>query len=63
LTAPGELTADVADARPDGTVMVIVMTTPTGRSTLVPDSGMEGGARPYRCAMDPANNDVTDPQG
>ena len=43
--------------------MVIVMTTPTGRSTLVPDSGIEGGARPYRCAIDPKNNEVTDPQG
>lgn len=63
LTPPGELTADIADIRPDGTVMAVVMTTPTGRSGLVPDSGIEGGARPYRCAMDPANNQVTDPQG
>jgi hypothetical protein len=63
LTQPGELTADIADVRPDGLVMAIVMTTPTGRSVLVPDSGMEGGARPYRCAMDPRNNQVTDPPG
>jgi hypothetical protein len=63
LTPPGELTADIADVQPDGTVMAIVLTTATGRSALAPDSGMEGGARPYRCAMDPANNQVTDPQG
>jgi hypothetical protein len=63
LTPPGELTADIADVRPDGIVMAIVMTTPTGRSELVPDSAMAGGARPYRCAMDPANNQVTDPPG
>ncbi|MDP9209993.1 MAG: hypothetical protein M3O65_16200, partial [Actinomycetota bacterium] len=48
LTPPGELTADIADVRADGTVLAIVMTTPTGRSVLVPDSGMEDGARPYR---------------
>jgi hypothetical protein len=63
LTPPGELTADIAEVRPDGTVVAIAMTTPTGRSELVLDSTMEGGARPYRCAMDPANNDVTDPPG
>ena len=63
LTPPGELTADIAEVRPDGTVMAIVMTTATGRSQLVPDSAMGGGARPYRCAMDPVNNDVTDPAG
>ena len=63
LASPGELTADIADVRPDGTVIAVVLTTATGRSTLVPDSGMEGGARPYRCAMDPANNQVTDPEG
>ena len=63
LTPPGELTAEIADVRPDGTVMAVVLTTATGRSALVPDSGMEGGARPYRCAMDPANNQVTDPEG
>jgi hypothetical protein len=63
LTPPGELTADIADVRTDGTVMVVVLTSPTGRSALVPDSGMDAGARPYRCAMDPANNQVTDPQG
>jgi hypothetical protein len=63
LTPPGELTADIADVRPDGTVMAVVLTSPTGRSALVPDSGMDAGARPYRCAMDPANNQVTDPQG
>jgi hypothetical protein len=62
LTPPGELTADIADVRPDGTVLALVLTTTTGRSTLVPDSGMEGGARPYRCAMDPMNSQVTDPQ-
>ncbi len=62
LTPPGELTADIADVRPDGTVMAVVLTSPTGRSALVPDSGMDAGARPYRCAMDPANNQVTDPQ-
>jgi hypothetical protein len=63
LTPPGELTADIADVRTDGTVMVVVLTSPTGRSALVPDSGMDAGTRPYRCAMDPANNQVTDPQG
>jgi hypothetical protein len=62
LTPPGELTADIADVRPDGIVMAVVLTTPTGRSVLVPDSTMEGGARPYRCAMAPMNNQVTDPQ-
>jgi hypothetical protein len=63
LTSPGELTADIAEVRADGIVMAVVLTTPTGRSALVPDSTMEGGARPYRCAMDPMNNQVTDPQG
>jgi hypothetical protein len=63
LTAPGELTAEVADVRPDGIVMAVVLTDAGGRSTLVPDSGMDGGARPYRCAMDPRNAQVTDPQG
>jgi hypothetical protein len=61
LTPPGEFTEDIADVRADGIVLVVVMTTPTGLSALVPDSAAEGGARPYRCAMDPANNDVTDP--
>lgn len=61
LTPPGELTDEIADVRADGTVLVVVMTTATGRSTLVPDSAAEGGARPYRCAMDPANTEVTDP--
>jgi hypothetical protein len=63
LTAPGELTAEVADVRPDGIVMAVVLTDAGGRSTLVPDSGMDSGARPYRCAMDPRNAQVTDPQG
>jgi hypothetical protein len=63
VTPPGELTAEIADVRPDGTVLAVVLTTPTGRSALVPDSTMEGGARPYRCAMDPANSDVIDPPG
>lgn len=60
LTAPGELTADIGDVQPDGTVLAIVLTDPGGTSVLVPDSA--GGERPYRCAMDPANNQVTDPQ-
>jgi hypothetical protein len=63
LTPPGELTADIANVRPDGRVMVVVLIDPGGTSTLVPNNTAEGGARPYRCAMDPANNDVTDPQG
>ena len=63
LTPPGELTGDIADVRADGTVMAIVLSTPTGGSTLVPDSRMEGGQRRYRCAIDPKNNEVTDPQG
>jgi hypothetical protein len=63
LTPPGELTGEVADVRPDGTVMAVVLTTATGRSALVPDSTIEEGARPYRCAMNPANSDVTDPPG
>jgi hypothetical protein len=63
VTAPGELTAEVADVRPDGIVMAVVLTDAGGRSTLVPDSGMDGGARPYRCAMDPRNAQVTDPEG
>jgi hypothetical protein len=61
LTPPGELTGDVADVRADGTVIAVVLTSPAGRSALVPNSTMEGGARPYRCVMDPANSDVTDP--
>jgi hypothetical protein len=63
LMPPGELTADIADVRSDGRVMVVVLIDPGGTSTLVPNSTAEGGARPYRCAMDPANNDVTDPEG
>ena len=62
LTQPGELTGDVADVRADGTVIAVVLTDPSGRSALVPDSRMEGGQRPYRCAMEPTNNEVTDPQ-
>jgi len=63
ITAPGELTGEIADVRPDGTVLAVVLTSAAGRSTLVPDSTMEGGARPYRCAIDPVNSDVTDPPG
>lgn len=63
LTPPGELTGDVADVRPDGIVVGVVLVDPGGRSTLVPDSGMDGGARPYRCAMEPRNAQVTDPRG
>jgi hypothetical protein len=61
LTAPGELTADVADVRPDGIPMAIAMTDAGGRSELVPDT--TEGPRPFRCALDPVNDDVTDPQG
>jgi hypothetical protein len=63
LTPSGELTGDVAGVRPDGIVMAVVLTDAGGRSTLVPDSGMDGGARAYRCAMDPRNAQVTDPRG
>jgi hypothetical protein len=63
VTPPGEITGEIADVRPDGIVIAVVLTTATGRSALVPDSTMEGGARPYRCAMTPANSDVTDPPG
>jgi hypothetical protein len=63
VTPPGELTGEIAGVRPDGTVIAVVLTTATGRSALVPDSTMEEGARPYRCAMDPANSDVIDPTG
>lgn len=61
LTPPGELTADIADVRADGRVMAVVLIDPGGTSALVPNTTSDGGARPYRCAMDPANNDVTDP--
>jgi hypothetical protein len=63
VTPPGELTGEIADVRPDGIVIAVVLTTAAGRSALVPDSTMEGGARPYRCAMDPADSDVIDPPG
>jgi hypothetical protein len=63
LTPPGELTADIGGIRADGRVMVVVLIDPGGTTTVVPNSTAEGGARPYRCAMDPANNDVTDPPG
>ena len=43
--------------------MAVVLTDAGGRSTLAPDSGMDGGARAYRCAMDPRNAQVTDPEG
>jgi hypothetical protein len=63
LASGGELSAELAGVRPDGRVLAIVLTDPSGSSTLVPDSGMDGGARAYRCAMDPRNAQVTDPQG
>jgi hypothetical protein len=63
LTAPAELTAEIAGIRPDGRLMVVALVDAGGTSTSVPNSTADGGARPYRCAMDPVNSDVTDPPG
>lgn len=63
LTPPGELTAETAGIRPDGRLTVVVLVDAGGTSTPVPNSTADGGARPYRCAMDPVNSDVTDPPG